>query len=71
MLSKLVATGTGPGRGKNFASASFTIFFCNVMLLVRMLTAALEVLRAIDRNIVKVSALASWVFTLYLPTSAI
>lgn len=69
MFSKLESASARPRRSKRFAGTSLAVFFGNVMLLVGMLAAALEVLRAVNGNIVKVSALAAWVLAFDLASS--
>jgi|JI6StandDraft_1071083.scaffolds.fasta_scaffold05531_4 hypothetical protein len=59
VLAELVPTGAAPSRHKLLARTVFTVLLVYVMSLITVLTAAFEVLRAIYRQVVKVSALTT------------
>ncbi len=64
MFWKLLTTRARPCGIKRFTWTIFATFFCNIMILIWMFTVALEILRTINRNVIKVITFASSILAL-------
>lgn len=66
MLTVFLPTRTCPIRYKLLAYTALAVLLRNIMILIRMFTAALEILRPIDWEVDIIATLTSSSFTLYL-----
>lgn len=71
VLSEFVSTSTRPRWCESFTSTSFAILFPHIMLLIRMLTTTLEVLRTIYRNIVEISTFTACILAFNFTSSCL
>jgi len=71
MLIKLEAATASPTRSECFTLAAGTRLFVSVMVLIGVFAAAFEVLRPVDRNVVKIQALATGKFAFDLLFAAL
>ncbi len=64
VIWKFLSAGARPTRIKNFARTVLATFFGNIVILIGMFAVALEILRAVNWNVIEVIAFASGEFAL-------